>query len=318
MTSVDFIVVAFRNLPSEVESLTTTLVSTAAACGFAAGAVVVANDDSLASEPNGLADRPDHLIIHGQGNVGFAAGVSLGVRESSADYVVFVNPDCEISAADLTRFLHHLTPDCGVVVPRLLGDDGKFDYRPYENWTISIGRKYSEVRCRRQLAKSTRESLPRYAKIPGAFVGMSREMAIRFDGPFDRAFFLYAEDRDLTDRVRSAGVPIRFVRDVEVLHPGGASGVSVNSLVETAKTDGSMRVAFRRYGRLGAIVFAADVLVVDLIKRALRRPTAAAAHRSALRIWQSNRFRDPGALRFGTNQEVLHEADFMRKREATV
>lgn len=295
--SIDFIIVAFRNPLSDVEQLGESLLRSADRNDHAARVIVVANDD----DPYTATDR--RLVIQGHGNIGFAAGVKLGVAASNADFVVVVNPDCRVDESALARFFTYLRPECGVVVPRLMSEDGSFDYLPYENWTFSIGRKIAELRCRRELSRYRGGTLPTFAKIPGAFIGLERSIALELDAPFDTAFFLYAEDRDLTDRVRARRLPISFASDVEITHIGGLSGTSVSQLVETAKTDGSLRIAFRRYGRLGAALFALDTLVVDTVKTVLRRTTDGRAHRSAIRRWAKNRFADPGAL---TEQELRH------------
>ncbi|RXZ72227.1 polysaccharide pyruvyl transferase family protein [Agromyces albus] len=296
--SIDFIIVAFRNSLSDIEQLAESLVSSANRNNHASRVIVVANDDDAYTATG------QRLVIQGHGNIGFAAGVKLGVAASDADFVVVVNPDCLADEAALARFFNYLRPGCGVVVPRLLAEDGSFDYLPYENWTYSIGRKIAELRCRRELSKYRGGTLPSFAKIPGAFIGLERGVALDLDAPFDTAFFLYAEDRDLTDRVRARRLPITFAADVEITHIGGLSGTSVSRLVETAKTDGALRVALRRFGRLGAALFALDTLMVDTVKTVLRRATDGEAHRSAMRRWANSRFADPGAL---TEQELQRQ-----------
>ncbi len=284
--AIDFVVVAFRNDVIELEALTTSL----AAHARGGGVILVANDDADYRVPGRT------RVVQGQGNIGFAAGVRLGVQHSDADFVVVVNPDCIVTESAMARFVDRLRPGCGILVPKLLDEHGAFDYYPYENWTFSIGRKLAEARCRRELAASTDEALPPFAKIPGAFVGFERSVAVALDHPFDSAFFLYAEDRDLTDRARRRNIPIRFLADVEVTHLGGLSGTSVSHLVEICKADGSMRVASRRLGRLGAALFSADLLVLGAAKRLLRRPIDTAAHRAAMGRWWRKGLADPGPL----------------------
>lgn len=284
--AVDFIIVAFRNDPAELLSLSRALQPHARGGGRV---ILVANDDSEYSVPDGSS------LVQGHGNVGFAAGVKLGVLQSAAPYIVIVNPDCVVTEPALTRFIAHLRPGCGILVPKLLTEHGTFDYYPYENWTFSFGRKWAESRCRRELSQFRGAGLPAFAKIPGAFLGMERKVALALDAPFDSAFFLYAEDRDLTDRARRAGIPISYLPDVEITHIGGQSGTSVSRLVETCKTDGALRVAYRRYGRPGAALFALDAMAVDAARWILRRENDARAHRSAIRRWARAGFADPGA-----------------------
>ncbi|MCL2536234.1 MAG: glycosyltransferase, partial [Nocardiaceae bacterium] len=250
--------------------------------------VVVANDDSDLHHISGV------RVVHGHGNVGFAAGIGLGVEAASGLFVVLVNPDCEPDVEQFARFIDHASADRRIIMPLLFDGSGRFDYMPYENWTFTIDRTVSEYLCRTRLLRSAGREIPRYAKISGAFVGMPREVAVELDCPFDDAYFLYAEDRDMTDRARRLGIPLQLLSDVTVTHVGGESGKSVSSLVERCKADGSLRVAYRRFGRGGAVLFALDLLALDGVKRLLRRPAAADDHRWAATRWLRNGFRDPG------------------------
>lgn len=288
--SIAYVIVAFRNAADEVAELCSALVEASDRVGSQSRVYLVLNDDSE------FPDTGRVTVIQGQGNIGFAAGISLGVKDSSEEFVIMVNPDCKPDITEFVKFLKALPSNGAVLVPRLCGDDGAFDYMPYENWTFTLGRMVSEKLCKFRLLESSGENLPRYAKISGAFVGMDRSIAEALDCPFDSAFFLYAEDRDMTDRIRKSNVPIRFLKDVRITHSGGESGKSVSELVEKCKTDGSLRVAFRRYGRLGAAAFAFDQWCLDFVKAKLGRPVARTAHSWSVARWRKHGFTDPGRL----------------------
>ena len=289
--SVDFIVVGYHNAGRDLAALTRGLLEASLACAARSRVQLVLNDDTSFESHEGVD------VIQGHGNVGFAAGVRLGVLRSSADHVVIVNPDCLPGGPALREFLAHLGPGCGVLVPKLLDSAGHFDYMAYENWTFSVGRKYAEVLCRWNLGRSNGGKLPRYAKVPGAFVGLERSLAIALDCPFDSAFFLYAEDRDMTDRLRHARIPVTYLPKVSITHLGGRSGANVPLLVKACEADGALRVAFRRYGRVGAMACALDVAATRRLKRLLRGETFTDhAVSAAILRWRHARLADPGPL----------------------
>ncbi|WP_145964772.1 glycosyltransferase family 2 protein [Rhodococcus rhodochrous] len=290
INSVGFVIVAFRNADSDLSELARTLLAAAQDCAFEAKIYLVANDEI------GVGSSSNLEVIQGHGNVGFAAGVKLGALNSSEDYLVFVNPDCAPNRAEFRSFLTEVRPGRGILQPILRTDAGEFDYMPYENWTFTVGRQWSAWRCRKHLYSDQARKLPAYAKVSGAFLGMEREVALRLDSPFDSAFFLYAEDRDLTDRARAAGIPIVLLGGCSITHIGGESGKTVSELVERAKSDGSFRVAYRRYGRLGALLYYADQSLTDRAKILLRRSAAASAHQWTAKRWRSAGFRDPGPV----------------------
>lgn len=296
INSVVFVIVAFRNPVDHLLQLSGALTKAARDVGYEARVNLVVNDGTVVPSSN------DVRVVDGHGNIGFAAGVAEGVRCSIEDYIVVVNPDCGIDYEEFRTFMEEVRPDRGILMPMLHTLNGSFDYMPYENWTYSIGRKVSELLCRR-LERRSGSTIPRYAKLSGAFLGMERATAFELDLPFDRSYFLYAEDRDMTDRARRIGVPLVLLRDVKITHAGGESGRTVSELVEKCKADGSLRVAYRRYGRLGAALYDADLCLVDIAKRAFGKPSAVAAHRWSATRWRNAGYCDPGPL----TEEILRE-----------
>lgn len=288
--TVDFVLVGFRNSSEELARLVAALVESAGNIDVSSKAFVVLNDDSP------WTPMPQVEVIQGQGNVGFAAGVSLGVHASTADFVVMVNPDCEPDVEQFSKFLTELRPGCGVIVPLLCDAGGRVDFTPYENWTYTLGRQISAVVTKRFLLHSTKERLPAFVKVPGAFIGMERVLALRFGSPFDSAYFLYGEDRDLTNRLNRAAVPMRLLREVTITHIGGGSGTTVSALVERSKSDSAMRIAYRRYGKVGAILAAVDLIGVGWIKQTRGDRGLLPPRLWAIRRWSSKRFDEPGPL----------------------
>jgi GT2 family glycosyltransferase len=291
---VGFVIVAYRNDAAALEGLSSCLLQAADSLGHTAGVYLVMNDDQE------IPDIPGVRVIQGHGNVGFAAGIRRGVLAADEDYLVLVNPDCLPDLEQFRAFLKRITPGT-IAVPMLHKEDGTFDYMPYENWTYTPGRMLAARLCRRRLPSRADEHLPWYAKIPGAFVGMPRSTALELNAPFDADYFLYAEDRDLTDRVRAEGIAITLLRDVRVTHLGGESGKTVSNLVAKSKADGSLRVSFRRYGRPGALIFAIDQWLCDTIKHRLGRQTERDAHKWSIARWRAAGFSDPGPL----NEHIL-------------
>jgi GT2 family glycosyltransferase len=270
---VDFVVVCYRNDPTDLEKLRSVLLDGASLFGESAQVTFVVNDDAEL-EPL-VATR----IIKGQGNVGFGAGINLGVRSSAARFVVMVNPDCEPEPEAIASFLAFLVPGCGLLTPLIVDAEGGIDYPLYEQWTFTPSRQVSAEVCRRALGRSKSVDqpidLPRFVKLPGTFVGAETSVARMLDSPFSEDFFLYGEDRDLTVRARQTGVPVRLIPSVRVHHIGGVSGGG-SEAISKCKADSLVRIAYRRYGRLGALLAIADMWAVSRTGRGQISPQAAA------------------------------------------
>lgn len=292
--SIAYVIVTYCNDPIEIHDLTDSLLRPTTEAGFDASVYLVVNDSAVYQE------SPAVKVISGQGNIGFARGVEIGVKEANEEYIICVNPDCQIAAEDLLLFLDAASLEHQIQVPILNDANGHFDYLPYEYWTYTPTRVVNALRCSKMLGQvrttSKRVKLPRYAKISGAFIGLSRQLALELDAPFDTDFYLYAEDRDLTRRVRRLGIPIWLNLSCSVLHEGGVSGRSVSNMVAMSKTDGSLRFAYRKYGRAGAALYALDELLTDCSKRLLGRSVHRSPRKVAAVRWMQSRFCDPGPL----------------------
>ncbi|KAA1380475.1 polysaccharide pyruvyl transferase family protein [Aeromicrobium fastidiosum] len=260
--TIDLVVVTFQNPPSEIAHLVETFLAAAKNLGVRGTVQLVSNDGD--SPLAGWSNVRTHV---GHGNVGFARGVALGLRSSHAAFCVLANPDCHPSEEAIEAILKRLVPGCGILVPRLIDTEGAFAFEAYENWTFTPGRKWSHWRCRRAMADLPEGPLPKFAKAPGTFLGMETALARRLGSPFDDNFFLYAEDRDLSDRARVMGVEITYLPHVEITHEGGVSAKSAGPLVTEAKADGYVRIARRRYGHIGTAIAIGDLAILKFAKR---------------------------------------------------
>lgn len=279
---VDFIMVCFRNDPADLNRLAGVLLAGAALAGRSAQVTFVVNDSAPLAVTDGI------RIITGQGNIGFGAGINAGVRTTVAPYVVLVNPDCEPDETAIAEFLSYLVPGCGLLTPLIVDENGVADYQIYEQWTFTPTRRVSAEVCARHLRSFGPEKtgvasdLPRFSKLPGTFVGAEATVARELDAPFSEDFFLYGEDRDLTIRARRAGIPVRLVRDVRIHHIGGVSG-GKSEAISKCKADSLIRIAHRRYGRVGVYAAIADMWCVAKLGRGQISREAA--------VWASRRWR---------------------------
>lgn len=281
--TINVVTVAFRNSTDEVRRLVESLRLAGESAGFGVSITVVANDDADFSDLS-----TDCMLVQGHGNVGFGRGVRRGVTAVPSDYVIVVNPDCEVAPDDIAPVMQALTPGCGVLVPVLEKSPGVIDVNLYQSWVFTPMRHVSRLACRWFLQQSSSEKIPRLVKAPGTFLAMQTGIAVEM-GPFDDGFFLYGEDRDFTFRARRARIPLHLVRGARVLHPGGQSGKSVAELVARSRADSMLRIAHRRYGAVGLVLMKANLLSEAWIKDRLRGTNTLPSRRWATRRWKGGR-----------------------------
>lgn len=201
-------------------------------------------------------------IIRNARNVGFAAGCNIGVRESTAQYLLFLNPDCILEPFALQRMISVLesAPDIGMVGGFLCNFDGS--EQPGGRRVIPTPRRaFIRAFGLAWLAKLSprffsdflmhHEPLPTHAiaveAISGACMLVKRD-AVEKVGLWDEGYFLHCEDLDWCMRFHQNGMRIMFVPDAKVFHAWRACSRSRPFFVEWHKHKGMIRF-YRKFFR---------------------------------------------------------------------
>ena len=166
-------------------------------------------------------------------NRGYAGGCNEGLKNSSSDYVVFMNDDTEHDPLWLEQLVRAALEDdhIGALQPKILSlkpyKKGKkvFDYAGAAGGMIDrlgypwcLGRTFAGVEP--DNSQYDREQDIFWASGVAMFV--KRAVAEELGG-FDEDFFMHMEEIDLCWRMKLAGYRVRSVPSSIVLHEGGAS-----------------------------------------------------------------------------------------------
>jgi N-acetylglucosaminyl-diphospho-decaprenol L-rhamnosyltransferase len=186
-----------------------------------------------------LTDVVPATLQHGQpvravmapGNVGYAGGVNIGIREApGADAFWVLNPDTAPEPEALGALVARLQRgDCDVVGGILYGSDDKIQtvggrWRPWLARTESLGRG-NDVAS--PPAQSQVE--PALSFISGASMLVSRRF-LETVGPMREDYFLYCEEVEWCLRGAAKGMRLGFTPDARVLHNQGASTGSARAM----------------------------------------------------------------------------------------
>lgn len=229
MTRLAIVIVSF----DAREHLARALASLHDAPPRASHAVVVVDNGSSDGTPALVrAQFPGVRLIEAGENLGFARANNLGIRQSSGDLVLVLNPDTVVPAGAIDRLVARLDADgtIAAVGPRLVDAEGHAE--------LSFGSMYSPwTEARRKLAlaldargvRPVRRWIDRATRVPrepdwltGACL-LVRRSAGDAAGWFDERYFMYAEDVDLCAALRAAGGRVVFAPEVEVVHLRGRS-----------------------------------------------------------------------------------------------
>lgn len=175
---------------------------------------------------------PGVQVIESPTNVGFSRANNLGIRATSGDYVLLMNPDTVAPPGAVQTLVRGLAahPDAAIAGARLLSDRGF----PELSWGDPIGpwnelkRKVFSILYHRKVRRIVRQvdRLSRQARevawVSGACM-VIRRADLEAVGLLDERYFMYTEDVDLCVAMAKRGRTVLYVAGAEVLHYRGKS-----------------------------------------------------------------------------------------------
>jgi len=237
---------------------------------------VIAADNSSADDTVAiLSAEPNLIVVETGGNRGFAGGVNAArAHVGSADSVLVLNPDLMIEHGCLRVMLNRLeTSGAAVVVPRLVGSDGKTSLSLRREPTIvnSLGDALFGARFASRpavfsetlLCPTSYEHAHPVEWSTGAAVLIRRDLADAI-GDWDERFFLYSEEVDYLRRAREAGAAVWFEPAARMRHDEGGSGASLQ--LETLMAVNRVRYIRKYHSAAYAAAFYATVILHETMR----------------------------------------------------
>ena len=172
-----------------------------------------------------------HVIETGQ-NLGFSKANNIGIRATTSDYVLVLNPDTVAPPGGVQTLLRGLAShqDTAIAGPRLLNERGfpELSWGPaISPWgefkqKILSALYYRKVRrVVRHIDRLSRQSRD-VAWVSGACMAI-RRTELEAVGLFDERYFMYTEDVDLCVAMRKRDRAILYIAQAEILHHRGRS-----------------------------------------------------------------------------------------------
>ncbi len=270
-------VVVTHNSEHVVEDL---LDSLPAALGSLTADVVVVDNGSTDDTCSIVQARQDCTLVRST-NIGYAAGVNLGVRRADpAGAILVLNPDVRLypeSVEALARSLDR--PGVGIVAPQIRGADGRLHQSLRREPTVrrALGLSRTGIPALSEAVSNVSDYLgPRRVDwAVGAALLISRACDTALGG-WNESYFLYSEETDFAARARALGFAIWYEPGAVVVHIGAQSGTSERT--HSMQVLNRVRYYARRHGRLVAWPYYTASIIGELSK--IRAGTQ---HRAALR-----------------------------------
>lgn len=228
--------------------------------------VIVVDNASTDGSPEMVsANFSDVKLIKNDRNIGFGPANNCGIKDTSGDYILLLNPDTlllENSVANLVNFIRK-EETIGVVGPKILNPDGTVQYECARNFPTPLTEFFVLTTLYKRFPRSKifgrylmsywDHSQEREVESISGSCALIKRSALNEVGLFDECFFMYSEETDLFYRIKKKGWKIYFVPSAEIIHHWGKSTQQA-PLVMAVKGRRSMELFFKKHYGLGSVL----------------------------------------------------------------
>jgi GT2 family glycosyltransferase len=239
---------------------------------------VVVVDNKSTDESAELVERefPDVLLIRAGANLGFGRGNNLARPHVEPGFVLFLNPDTELQDLALQKmagfFATH--PETGAVGCKMVFPDGEVADQNLQWFPNPLTEFLTQGLLPYRLVRKLEGILPWTDPQNSGYVNklyggclLVRTVVLDKVGWFDERFFMYAEDVDLSRRIREAGWKLYYLSDAEIMHVAGGTTRKAGSDFSILMGCESMEKLIAKYqGRASGIAYRASTFCAAAIK----------------------------------------------------
>ncbi len=154
-------------------------------------------------------------LIELKQNVGFGEGHNTVLNEKLGKYHAVINPDIELDSDALSKLVDIMeeNPDIAMITPKILGEDGTEQCLPKRNPTLRyllwgrlsrLGGVFKKIRKEYTREDENLEKMTDIEFCTGCFFLIRSEIFDKIGG-FDKRYFMYMEDADLSRQVKKYG-----------------------------------------------------------------------------------------------------------------
>jgi GT2 family glycosyltransferase len=178
---------------------------------------------------------PEVRLIENHQNKGFSSASNQGIRKSSGEYILLLNPDTifpQMGFSSMIEFMDS-NPEVGICGPKMVDARGDLLYscRRFPSFLTSISSSQSLLErffprnplSRQYLLKDMDHSRVQEVDWISGSCLLTRKKMLDQIGPLDEDYFIYVEDVDLCYRAHQAGWKVFYFPEVTFIHRVGQS-----------------------------------------------------------------------------------------------
>ena len=226
MIKVSIIIVNYRSWPDLIKCLTSLKKISFKQNNIE---IIVVDNQSQDGKFNEFSAKfPENKFILNSGNFGFSQACNLGASHASGKYLLFLNPDTEVSenTFEVLLSLAHKHPDYKLISCKKVNLKGIYEKTNTRFPTLltffgifrAISRKF--FGSKKKGIQDSEVIFPDW--LSGSLVLMSQEWYDKLGG-WNEDYWMYYEDVDLSYRTVKLNGKIALINNVEIIHNHGGS-----------------------------------------------------------------------------------------------
>jgi N-acetylglucosaminyl-diphospho-decaprenol L-rhamnosyltransferase len=240
--------------------------------------VVVDNASSDGSADNLHFPELPLSVVRNSENRGFAAASNQGARSSSADYLLFLNPDTRVHADSFQIPIEFLeepeNAKIGICGIQLLDEAGTVSQTcsrfptagSFFSFVLGLDRFFSNRFKGHFLSREDHFKSGPVDQVMGAFFLVRRRLFESLNG-FDERFFVYFEDLDFSYRAKQAGWESYHLATAQAYHRGGGCSEQVKARRLYYSLCSRILYSYKHFRALAATTVTLATLLIEPFSR---------------------------------------------------
>ena len=190
--------------------------------------------DNASTDPK-IAELPKNFPsvqwIKNTENLGFSKANNIGWRLANSEWILFLNPDCEIEESAIEAMMNFAKQqkNVGIIGPKIVSNDGVFEPASRRKipslWSGFLrisGLDLKQGNDGYHYDECSENQSHKVQAVSGSCLMIARRN-LEIIGGWDEDYFLYGEDLDLCFRSEKAGFENYYCADAMVIHHKGKS-----------------------------------------------------------------------------------------------
>jgi GT2 family glycosyltransferase len=235
------------------------------------------SDNSLSKIDN--FDLPTK-VIHNKVNLGFGKACNIGAAESTADFLLMLNPDSKIFDKSLScpvRFLTQETnSNIGIVGIKIIDDNNNVSRNCARfpsainiiNYSLGLDKLFPKLFLTHFMSEWDHLDSCEVDQVMGSFLLIRGEVFKKLKG-YDERFFVYYEDLDLSLRAKLNGYKSYYLSTCQIYHKGGGVSDQVKAKRLFYSQDSKLQYSKKHFRFSQYIIISFFVLFIEPVTRVI-------------------------------------------------